>query len=199
MKKKDNALRNLLITIVILAVVMFGVTTCFRHVKKIGLRMVCGTNMLRFGDCLGRYASENQGEYPPPDKWCDIVFEKIGMSYEHYLCKVDSNGLYYYSNSPDESNLSLEFSHISSDVNEPKYIYKIKTLYYAMNPNASPKSPNDVVLLFESKPGWNQYGGAELMRFGHHQPEVCNVLFNDGSVRFVNPEEAKNLNWGKSD
>ena len=34
---------------------------------------------------------------------------------------------------------------------------------YALNPHADPFSVSDMVLLFESQPGWNQFGGPELL------------------------------------
>jgi len=67
---------------------------------------------------------------------------------------------------------------------------------YAMNPNCEPNSLPDVVLLFETKGGWNQFGGAELLTTENHQGDGCNILFNDFSVRFVKSEEIGQLNWG---
>ncbi len=66
---------------------------------------------------------------------------------------------------------------------------------YAMNSNANPDSLPDMVLIFESKSGWNQVGGAELLNLENHDGEGCNVLFNDGSVRFVRKDEIGNLRW----
>jgi hypothetical protein len=70
---------------------------------------------------------------------------------------------------------------------------------YAMNPNCTPASPNDVVFLFETKGGWNQHGGPELMAFDHHGDEGCNVLFKSGLVVFVKPGYADKLNWGRQE
>jgi prepilin-type processing-associated H-X9-DG protein len=56
--------------------------------------------------------------------------------------------------------------------------------------------PEDIVLLFETKGGWNQFGGPEILTFENHKGKGCNVLFNDGSVRFVKPQEVGELNWG---
>ena len=66
---------------------------------------------------------------------------------------------------------------------------------YAINPHCGPNSPNDVVLLFETKGGWNQFGGPEILTFENHKGKGCNVLFNDGSVRFVKPQEVSELKW----
>ena len=66
---------------------------------------------------------------------------------------------------------------------------------YAMNPNCEPNSPEDIVLLFESAGGWNQFGGPELLNIQNHDGEGCNVVFNDGHVEFVESEELDKLRW----
>jgi len=66
---------------------------------------------------------------------------------------------------------------------------------YAINPNAEPNSQNDIVLLFETKGGWNQFGGAEILTFENHEGKGCNVLYNGGDVEFVKPEEVGRLKW----
>ncbi len=64
---------------------------------------------------------------------------------------------------------------------------------YALNPNADPCGAPDVVLLFESCGGWNLSGGPELLTTERHKG--CSVLFVDGSVIFVKPEEIAGLKW----
>jgi hypothetical protein len=66
---------------------------------------------------------------------------------------------------------------------------------YAINPNAEPNSPSDMVLLFETKDGWNQFGGPELLTTENHRPRGCHVLFADLSVRFIKPDELGRLKW----
>lgn len=67
---------------------------------------------------------------------------------------------------------------------------------YAMNPNADPNGDYNVVLLFESKPGWNQHGGPELLTMENHKGQRCSVSSVDCSVRFVKAEELGELKWG---
>jgi hypothetical protein len=68
--------------------------------------------------------------------------------------------------------------------------------HYAMNPECRPNSPDDMVLLFESQPGWNRHGGPELFAFDHHDPNGGCALLNDGTVRFVRTkEELSQLRW----
>lgn len=66
---------------------------------------------------------------------------------------------------------------------------------YAMNPNADPNDAGDIVLLFESGPGWNQWGGAELLTTQNHEGQGCCVLFSDYSVAFVPSDEIAALKW----
>lgn len=72
---------------------------------------------------------------------------------------------------------------------------------YSMNPNCEPNSPPDAVLLFESKGGWNSYGGSELFTAENHKKEGGNVLFNDCHVMFIKTDPngllLKALNWGE--
>ncbi len=67
--------------------------------------------------------------------------------------------------------------------------------HYAINPNVEPNSPPDIVLLFETKGGWNQSGGPELLAPENHRGKGCNILFNDRSIRFVRKEEFTKLKW----
>ena len=67
---------------------------------------------------------------------------------------------------------------------------------YAMNSNCREGSPDDMVFLFESQPGWNQHGGPELFTFDNHDPKGGFVLLNDGIVKFIRTkEELRQLRW----
>lgn len=67
--------------------------------------------------------------------------------------------------------------------------------HYAMNPNAKLTSPPDMVVLFETKGSWNQFGGPEKLTFENHKGKGCHVLFNDLHVEFVKPQEVSELKW----
>ena len=69
--------------------------------------------------------------------------------------------------------------------------------HYAINPNCEPNSPPDRVLLFETKEGWNQFGGPEILFPRHFKNILCNVLFNDGKVGSIRPNELDKLRWGE--
>ena len=67
---------------------------------------------------------------------------------------------------------------------------------YAMNPDCrSFFTPNEVVLLFEAKGGWNRSGGPQLLNPDNHLAKGSNVLFNNGLVEFVEPKDFNSLKW----
>ncbi|MHC4464117.1 MAG: DUF4190 domain-containing protein [Planctomycetota bacterium] len=71
--------------------------------------------------------------------------------------------------------------------------------HYAINPNASPRSHPRLVLLFETKGGWNQFGGPELLTAENHKGKGCNIVFNDLHTEWVTPDRFGQLKWGEED
>jgi prepilin-type processing-associated H-X9-DG protein len=69
---------------------------------------------------------------------------------------------------------------------------------YAINEHAvnlGTSIPRNMVLLFESKPGWNQVGGPELLNKTNHNGSGCNVSFGDGHIEFVPTSKLGDLRW----
>jgi prepilin-type processing-associated H-X9-DG protein len=128
-------------------------------------KVVCGANMFGLGKAITIYASNHNGKYPTPDKWCDLLVEGDYASKKMFICRA-----------------------------APSQDDKDKC-HYAINPNCEPNSPPDMVLLFETKGGWNQLDGPEILTTENHKGQGCNVLFNDGSVKFVEPQELGKLKW----
>ena len=78
------------------------------------------------------------------------------------------------------------------------YTDKIGPCSYAMNENIPvdiEELPDDLVLLFESVPGWNTVGGADDVVTDRHGKSGANIVFADGHVEFVEVEEIGNLRW----
>jgi len=67
--------------------------------------------------------------------------------------------------------------------------------HYAMNPNAVPIGPSDLVFLFDAKGGWNQCGGLEMLTFANHRGKFCNILFADYHVEVVDSNDVSRLKW----
>jgi len=109
--------------------------------------------------------SSDHGKYPTPDKWCDLLMEHADVRGKTFLC-------YGAVQNGDEG-----------------------PCHYAMNPHCRPNSNPEMVLLFEAKGSWNKFGGVESLTFVNHKGYGCNVLFNDGHVKFVSLAEVVELKW----
>lgn len=77
---------------------------------------------------------------------------------------------------------------------------KIGPCSYAMNENIPADAnelPADLVVLFESAPGWNQVGGPEDVVTDRHGKDTpgANIAFADGRVEFVKAEDILKLRW----
>ena len=69
---------------------------------------------------------------------------------------------------------------------------------YALNENIAELgtfTQPDIVLLFETHPGWNQVGGPEILTTDNHQGDGCNVVFIDSHVEFVKARDIPKLKW----
>lgn len=132
---------------------------------------ICPNHMKEIHKAIASYSKTNNNQYVPVDKWCDILAIQPHFEKAIFLCPDYT----------DKHNWNREQPYICS---------------YAINPNAEPNSAGDVVLLFETKDGWNQFGGSELMAFDNHYRKGCNVLFNDGHTEFIKPKRKDKLKWG---
>lgn len=127
--------------------------------------MICRTEMMGLGKALRVYSNDYYNHYPTPNEWCDLLIEHTDI--EQSVFRFRPTAQEWWRDS----------------------------FQYAINPNAKPNSPPDVVLLFETKGGWNNSGGPELLTFENHHRTGCNILFNDGHIQFTQPNELANLKW----
>lgn len=131
-------------------------------------RSSCASNLSTLRAYIRSY-HRTKRTYPQADIWCDAIAEaeQIGR---------------------------LGNAHVTSFFQCPGRPEAKSS--YAMNPDCGADSPPDTVLLFETKPGWNQHGGPELFTFDNHDPKGGSVWLNDGTVKFIRTEkELKQLRW----
>ncbi len=126
----------------------------------------CAANLRSLGRAMLIYAGDYDEQLPTADKWCDLLIE-IG-----YISK-DKKVIEKWFKCPANKN---------------------GRCHYAINV-ISHHSNLRKVLLFETKAGWNQVGGPELLSTDNHNGKGCNVLFNHNNVEFVKTQELANLKW----
>lgn len=152
------------------------------QVQCFELRLQCAANLKSLWYRLSLYGTVQNATrsnptddcsvaYPEPDDWCDAVV------------RAHRRGR----NAMHEEGIMRP--HRCPSAGEGKS-------HYAMNPNCRPDSPGEMVLLFETKAGWNQHGGPELFTFDNHDPKGGCVLLNDGTVKFIRTEAGLHaLRW----
>jgi prepilin-type processing-associated H-X9-DG protein len=128
-------------------------------------RILCHANLKGLGLGMQIYARVYSNKYPTADKWCDLLLQHVEISEKQFVCRGASER-------GDQG-----------------------PCHYAVNPNCDPNSPPDMVLLFETKGGWNQFGGPEILTTENHEGKGCNILFADGTTKFVKTGELGQLKW----
>lgn len=126
---------------------------CLNHGKEIGLAVIL-------------YAQDHDGQYPPPDTWCDTLHSAGPLANPKVLVcparKAARSGYAF--------NARLRGQQVG----------KVDSL---------------TVLFFESDAGWNAAGGPELVVRKPRHGGMVIVGLVDGSVRQVRPEEIGRLRW----
>lgn len=153
----------------VMAVLMAILMPALTQVRMLAQKTVCSTNLSGLGKAMILYANDNYGEYPTPEKWCDLLIEYADVPEKTFVCPAADDG---------------------------------GRCHYAVNAHIEGlgnKAPPDMVLLFESRSGWNQTGGPELLSIEHHGEEGANILFVDGYVAFVPKEDIPDLIWKAQD
>jgi prepilin-type processing-associated H-X9-DG protein len=168
LKGSGFAIAGIALPVVLLplvALLMGILMPALARVRQIAFRQVCGNNMSALGKSMLIYAGDYDEKYPTPSKWCDLLVEYAEVTPKSFLCKGAAEGPCNYA-----MNKNIE----------------------KLNPT---NAPPDMVLLFETSPGWNQSGGPEILTTENHNGEGCNVLFVDLNVAFIKTNALKDLKW----
>ena len=149
----------------VVAMLMGILMPALARTRQIAFRMVCGQNMSGLGKAMLIYANDYDDIFPTSSKWCDLLIEHADVTPAMFRCRGAYEG----------------------------------PCNYAMNKNMENfdkgNAPPDMVVLFETHPGWNQVGGPEILTTENHQGDGCNVLFADNTVRFVKTKDIHKLKW----
>jgi hypothetical protein len=112
------------------------------------------------------YTNDYEDKLPTGQKWCDLLVDEGALSKDYFRCPGDSTGPCSYA------------------MNAAAYRYETWG-----------KVPRDMVLVFESEPGWNRIGGRADLTTRYHRGRGCMVLFADDTVGFVPTDELSRLRW----
>jgi len=141
-------------------------------------RDICEANLRLLGLAFADYRESGNGAYPPAERWADALGGAEALPEGAFRCPGGRGGRCHYAVNP----------HGLAGFRPEKKVLK------EADEGGGPL--RGVVVLFETRGGWNQAGGAELLSFENHWGKGAHVMFADGRVEFVGPEEAGELDWG---
>ena len=165
LKGMGFAITGIVVPIVVLPLMMGITIPALFRARMIAYRLVCSESISDLGKAIALYAEDNGDMFPALENWCDLLIK-------------------------NDPNLTPLWFRCKGDM-EGQGSYAINQNVAKLGSNA----PSDMVLLFEAKPGWNQYGGPELLTTENHGGEGCSILYCDGHVEFVLAEDINDLKW----
>lgn len=165
---KGFAIPSIAIPLFLVIIFVFIMPQCGK-VRPLSVQLVCGTNVKGLGTAIFFYSHDNDGYLPTAEIWCDLIIGKEDVRGKTFVCP-------------------------SSEAIEGKSSYAFNKNVAGMKRDEI-RQDQDVVLLFETKPGWNQICGPEILTVENHNGKGCNVGFADGHSEFVRIEDLDTLRW----
>jgi hypothetical protein len=129
-------------------------------------RIICAVHMIGIREGFYAYTNDYKDKFPTGEKWCDLLIEEAVQPKGDFQCPCDSVGPCSYA------------------INSAVYRYA-----------AWGNVPRDMVLVFESEPGWNRVGGRMDLTTRYHRGRGCMILFANDIVTFVPSDELSKLRW----
>lgn len=152
--------------IILWVILIFLILAGLYNTEKLAMRLVCGTNLKGLGIALNVYSFDYDDRLPD-ENWCDLLMSKADVCYKSFICPGSKC-------EKGQSSYSMNIEVMGKKYGE---------------------LPDDIVVLFESKPGWNQVGGKELVNLENHGGDGCNVVFADGHNEYVKATGIDKLRW----
>jgi prepilin-type processing-associated H-X9-DG protein len=163
-------------------------------------RMFCATNLKALGTSLAIYLSNNSGQLADPENWCDLLITEADADPALFICR-DSDAIIGESsyalnkavvgmNIPNLGSGMVVMFETTTGITESGRDFSVSSrAFNRIFDNKSRKSKKVY------KDRWNQVAGPQSLAINHHEGKGCNILFADGHVEFVSPEEITNLRW----
>jgi prepilin-type processing-associated H-X9-DG protein len=123
--------------------------------RSYAYRLVCGTNLAMLGKALCLYAKDHN-DMLPPEQWCDDLIRNSNIPLKTFVCDKSRA-------KRGQSSYAFNKNLIGRKLSE-------------INPNT--------VMIFETRPGWNQVGGPEILSYQNHKGDGFNILYADCHVCF---------------
>jgi len=169
--------------------------TTLSHLYPWPDQAVCGDNLSNLSKSLFIYAEDNNGRYPDPNHWCDLLITHASASPKQFVCK-SSDAI------KGESSYALNINAgRNTDPGDLVLLFEAK-----FDPNGAsrdfPYGSRDFAIAIGStkkdkvyKDRWNLAGGPELLTTEYHNFSGCKITYIDGSTSFGQTQDLHKLRW----
>ena len=134
--------------------------------RSVAINNPCGNNLRQLGNAIVIYAHGNDGQFPTPEKWCDLLMIECKVPATAFICPNAKAKKGKSSYAFNENLVGIDFDSVGPDT----------------------------IVLFESKPGPNQIAGPNSWNPANHGGKGSNVLTRSGQLYFE--RSPKGLLWG---
>ncbi len=147
------------------ALIIFLDSIQHHHGRAKAQQAACASNMKQQALAMSMYCEDNDGLFPDLHHWNDALRPYL-KSPKILICPSDDARTMpsYAANAGLQSKVTKKL-----------------------------KAPANTVMLFDSMPGANNFGGPDSPVYRHS--EGCNFAFADGHVKWASQEKARTLGW----
>ena len=96
LKGMGFAITGLVLPIVLAPILMAILLPALNNVKILAQSVVCGTNLKGLGNAMMVYANDYDGQFPTPEKWCDLMMETVDVSGQSLICPTNMEEEFSY-------------------------------------------------------------------------------------------------------
>ncbi len=135
------------------------------HARDKAAQASCQSNLKMQALAMQMYCQDYDGRFPDVRRWNDAIDPYIKSPKILVCTRADDRTLPSYA-----ANFQIQ----------SRVIHKLK-------------APADTIMLFDSTPARNNFGGPNAPEYRHS--DGCNFAFADGHTKWVSREKAKTLSW----
>ncbi len=135
--------------------------------RSLAVEFPCAANLKQLGNAIIIYAHDSDGQFPTPEKWCDLLMSECKVPATAFICPNAKAKKGQSSYAFNKNLVGIDFDLVGPDT----------------------------IVLFESKPGWNQIAGPNSWNPANHGGKGCNVLYKRGTTTFERAPKGKGLKW----
>ncbi|HUT29367.1 MAG TPA: hypothetical protein VMX13_06215 [Sedimentisphaerales bacterium] len=100
-RDKTNSIMHWMVIVGIIALLAGVLMPVRSRPRQPAKSLICGTHVCGLGTAIQVYAERNDGQYPTPEKWCDLLIEDVLVTEAQFVCPGAPRGPCNYAINPN--------------------------------------------------------------------------------------------------